>query len=69
MMIQKNKSVMSSQECVGSDTKMMPTIVRSKDRQKIQTDNGSKIQVMWTQKEDNRRIPKKDTQGRTKKVR
>ena len=39
MMINKNDSVISSQECVGLQQKFPPTILQSKDRPKIQNLN------------------------------
>ena len=69
MMIHENKSIVSSRECVEQSTKMTPTILRCKDRQKIQ-DTG-KIQdtndVMI--KEDAGGIANENTLLLTKKVR
>ena len=69
MMITHNKSGVSSQECVGIPMKLLPTILQSKDRPKIQ--DPEKIQDTYDMatKEDTRCIANEATLLLTKKVR
>ena len=54
---------------VGFKAKLLPTVLWLMEGPKIQKADGSKIPMTWSQKEDNRRIPKMDRPAWTKKVR
>lgn len=69
MMIPKNESVASSQECIGNKAKKPPKTLWNKVRPRIPEENRAKILLTLPQPKDTKRIPKAYDQGRTKKVR
>ena len=48
---------------VENNAKITLIILQSKARPKIPPNNGSKIELTWSQKEDIQRIPEEDTQA------
>ena len=67
MMIHENKSIVSSLECVEQSTKMLPRILRPKERQKIQNTGNIQDTNDVVVKEDTRGIINEDALLLTKK--